>query len=129
MGAMMNKVTIGKLNAIAVYLAWANLAFFVLFILAAFIIAIAEVKIPSGIDGIFIVYSLAAFIGFALIHMILSFFVRCPHCHKCLTIQGYGNKSTSPNGIMDGWSHVAIKWFSGTVNCIHCGSEVNTNSL
>jgi hypothetical protein len=67
------------------------------------------------------------FFSFAVLHFILAFFVRCPNCGKCLTIQGL--QAVHPASIHKSWSSVVFHWFSGRVGCIHCGSTVSTNDL
>ena len=73
-----------------------------------------------------LIYIFGAFFGAVVVHIVLAFFNRCPHCNKCLTIQGF--KSPHPASSGD-WSKVVWHWFSGSIVCIHCGNRVNTNGL
>jgi hypothetical protein len=105
---------LAKLNALAVCAAWACLALFC--------VALAYGKITKPPDGgiLPLVVLLSATVVLAVAHVALSFFVRCPHCNRPLTAQGlvtpkYGN-----------WSGAVIKWFKGSVVCMHCGGRVGT---
>jgi hypothetical protein len=71
-------------------------------------------------------YVFGEFLFFVLVHIVMAYFVRCPHCQKCLTVQGFGEPHPSSGG---SWSKVVLNWFSGSVICIHCGNSVNTNGL
>ena len=71
-------------------------------------------------------YCFGLFIFSALMHAILAYFVRCPHCNKCLTVQGFKKPHSASFG---DWSKVVWHWFSGTVVCIHCDNRVDTNAL
>jgi glucan phosphoethanolaminetransferase (alkaline phosphatase superfamily) len=109
---------LGKANAISVYVAWALLALFIVFFL--FIFAGFNLN-KEIIKYLFFVFLLSAFC-----HIIFAFFVRCPSCNKCITVQGF----KTPHSDSDGsWSNTVAKWFSGSVVCIHCGQKVNTNDL
>jgi len=119
----MSKVIIGKLNAISVYIAWTCLGIggLLLPITGILFKEIFPVAITFFIFGIAIIP----------IHILLSFFVRCPHCGKCLTIQVLRAKNGKANQdkILNGWATVVINWFSGNINCIHCSKVVDTNNL
>jgi len=119
----MNKVSIGKVNAISLYLCW----FFLLMLvigLGAITFDVRNVVVAylvmSGFCGVFL---------FGAIHFLFALFVRCPSCNKLLTGQGLSKPVDMPNGDANNWSTVAVKWFTGTVFCIHCGAKVNTNTL
>ncbi len=119
----MNKVTIGKINALSIYLTWFLL---VLGMLIQFLsLYISNSIWPFSFTPILI------FLFPGAVHAVLAFFVRCPHCSKCLTVEGF--KKPHPKSrmvyIINGWGAVALQWFSGNVVCIHCGKEVNTNAL
>ncbi len=109
---------IGKINVISVYFSW--------FFLALTIIVFAFAMLNFHVSEIAIVVCFSVFILFAFVHLILACFVRCPHCNKCITIQGFNE----PHPMSDGsWSKTVIKWFSGYVRCIHCGNGVKTNCI
>ena len=109
---------LGKLNAITVYIAWIAMAGLVSLGLLTYL------DISLGKNFYNILFNI--FIGSAVLHIILTFFVRCPHCNKCITTQGF----KAPHPDSDGnWANVVAKWFSGSVVCIHCGQQVNTNDL
>lgn len=109
---------LGKINALCVYIAWAAIIGFILNALYGYLIA----PTSNLIFNVIIVTLLVS----AALHMVFAFFVRCPHCNKCITAQGF--KSPHPNSEGD-WSRVVAKWFTGSVVCIHCGQEVSTNDL
>ncbi|MAC13247.1 MAG: hypothetical protein CL539_01040 [Alcanivorax sp.] len=115
---MLKFLTIGKLNAISVYCAW------VMLLACGLYIAFTMVA-ESGDDGV-LVRLFYGFLVFAAVHVVLAFFVRCPHCGRCLTIQTF--KRPHPDSIGN-WASVVAKWFSGSIVCIHCGNRVNTNNL
>jgi|TARA_R110000823_G_scaffold311260_1_gene436636 hypothetical protein len=119
----LNKVTVGKVNAVVVYIAWFCLASIV--VLMAVTYFNAEVGLPLFMGGVFVLILLA------IIHGILAYFVRCPHCKKCLTVQGFQkpHPNSRVSGKKDAWVVVITQWFSGSVVCIHCGAEVDTNAL
>ena len=73
-----------------------------------------------------LVYLFGLFLFTVLIHIVLAFFNRCPHCNKCLTIQGFEKPHPASRG---GWDKVIWRWFSGSIVCIHCGRRVVTNGL
>ena len=99
-------------------LSWLSFTVFIVSLCTAF----AELHNKESI----IIISLILFGFFSTIHLVLAYFVRCPHCNKCLTIQG--GKKAHPNS--DGsWSATTIKWFSGFVRCIHCGNGVHTHGI
>lgn len=105
---------LGKVNALAVFAAWACLAFF--------IIELAYLKLTATPDRSILPLALvfSAFIVLAIVHMSLSFFVRCPHCNSQLTAQGFGRPKYGD------WSGTVVRWFTGSIVCIHCGSQVHT---
>lgn len=104
---------LGKINALAVLAAWACLAFF--------IGALAYLKLTAPDSSISpLVLLFAAFLVLVITHITLSFFVRCPHCNGRLTAQGF----TKPR--YGDWSGAVVRWFSGSIVCIHCGSHVRT---
>ncbi len=109
---------IGKLNAISVYFAW----LFLILLALTFASAMFELHINSEAIG----YLFTLFIISALAHFILAYFVRCPHCNKCITIQALNPPHPKSDG---SWSKTIIKWFTGNVRCIHCGNNVKTNSI
>ncbi len=113
----MNKVFVGKLNVVTVYIAWIG---FVLFLPLLFLSTI------YSLNNFIALSPLAVGLLFGFFHFILAFFVRCPHCSKCLTIQGF--KPPHPKSDGD-WSKVIVKWFSGSVVCIYCGKTVDTNGI
>ena len=109
---------LGKINAISVYFSW--------FFLASTIISFASAMFNFHDSENAIIVCFSVFVCFAFIHLVLAYFVRCPHCNKCITIQGI-NK---PHPMSDGsWSKTVTKWFSGYVRCIHCGNGVKTNGI
>jgi len=119
----MNKSIIGKVNAVAIYISWLFLAIlsvglgFLMFNIQTDEVAVLLI---SGFGGLML---------FSFIHLILSLFVRCPSCNKCLTAQGFRTPKNDPDGRPNNWAYVAVRWFSGAVFCIHCDAKVNTNSL
>ena len=119
----MNKVSVGKINAVVVYVAWACLATTVALMVVTFF--------NAGIGLPLFMGSIALLVLFACLHGVLAYFVRCPHCNKCLTIQGFQkpHPNSRVSGNKDAWVVVVMQWFSGNVVCIHCGNEVNTNAL
>jgi hypothetical protein len=115
----LNKTLIGRLDALSVYITW--------FLLATFLIRLSYEQFWGDAQtGIYSLKLFFAFICFAFIHVIFAYFNRCPNCYKMLTAQGF--KAPHPNSSGD-WSKVVWKWFSGSIVCIHCGKEVNTNDL
>jgi hypothetical protein len=116
---ILSRTLVGRMDAISVYIAWFLLAFF--FVRLAF-----EQFFGTSQTQLYSLSIFMLFISFAVIHVILAFFNRCPHCSKMLTAQGF--KSPHPNSSGD-WSKVVLNWFSGSVVCIHCGRVVNTNDL
>ena len=119
----MNKVVIGKVNAVVVYIAWFCLALIVAMMAVTYFNA--EVGLP-----LFMI-SIAVLLLLAVVHGGLAYFVRCPHCSKCLTVQGFQkpHPNSRVSGKKDAWVVVVLQWFSGSVVCIHCGNEVDTNAL
>ena len=119
-----NRVFLGKVNAICVFAVWA------LFVLLAilFLSGISGlVKIENDILG----FVFKTLVIFAIGHIVIGYFIRCPHCNKCLTIQGFGpvHEKSERRFSFGGWAVVVIRWFTGKVTCIYCGEEVNTNAL
>ena len=105
----------GKLNAILVYLAWLTLAASLFTLFAAFLDLHDNERAFFYLFGVFIFFSVA--------HAILSYFVRCPNCNRCITVQGFDQPHPDSDG---SWQKTVLKWFSGRVRCIHCGRSVNT---
>ncbi len=117
----MNRIVIGKINAIAIYITWTFLAVLVIGIVGIILKFERLVPlIPVGFGGLII---------FGLLHVMLSFYVRCPVCNKMLTFQGTKKPVHAPNSNLDGWAYTALMWFTGNVTCIHCGSSVYTDRL
>jgi len=114
------KTLIGRLDVLSVFIAW--------FLLITFFLALGYGKFfsPPEASASYLVYIFGAFAGAVAVHIALAFFNRCPHCNKCLTVQGF--KSPHPASSGD-WSKVVWHWFSGSIVCIHCGNRVNTNGL
>jgi hypothetical protein len=106
---------LGKLNAVAVFLAWGCLGSFLL--LAGYAKLAAEPNRPAVIA---LGAVAAAFVPRAIVHLVLCSWVRCPHCGKLLTAQGFSKPRYGE------WSTPVINWFSGAVKCIHCGRKVAT---
>lgn len=117
----MDKVKLGKLNVISIYIAWV--------FLALLITSLILLIISQGLGLLLFTISLGGLLACAIIHGILGYLVRCPNFNKCLTVQGFGKNFHYGNRFLVGWSYVAVRWFSGSVQCIHCGVEVNTNKL
>jgi hypothetical protein len=115
----MSKTVVGKLDAISVFMCWFLLGLFFTRLVYEQFFSNAEIVLFSW-------YIFAVFIVFLIFHVILAFFNRCPNCSKMLTAQGF--KKPHPNSSGD-WSNVVWHWFSGSIVCIHCGKEVNTNDL
>lgn len=115
----MESSLVGKLNAVATYIAWLFLAG----MCASFALGYFDVKFEM--KSYVIIFG--GFFCFGLLHLVLAFWVRCPNCNKCLTIQGL--KPTHPESIHKTWSSVVFYWFTGRVGCIHCGKAVSTNDL
>lgn len=105
---------LGKVNALAVLAAWVCFAFSV--------VAFVYLKLTAPPDtSIFpLVLTFAAFAMLGVAHLTLSAFVRCPHCDNRLTSQDFAKP---PFG---DWSGVIVRWFTGSIVCIHCGGCVRT---
>jgi|GEM_PF-697763 len=119
----MNRSSIGKINAISIYISW--------IFLAVLVVGLGFIMFGVRTDGLAVIL-ISGFSGlllFSVIHFILSFFVRCPSCNKCLTAQGFSTPSNDSSGRPNSWSYVAIRWFSGNVYCIHCNAKVDINAL
>lgn len=116
----MNKSTLGKLDVVSVIISWA--------LLFSFICSLIYFKVfsESGSNASVMLYIFGAFFITVLTHIVLAYFNRCPHCNKCLTIQGLKEPHTASSG---SWDKVVWHWFSGSVVCIHCGKKVATNGL
>ncbi len=95
------------------------------FSLAVLVIGIIPIVLKLGSVAIIFPIGFVGVVLFGASHAALAYFVRCPECNKCLTVQGF----KSPVGVNNSWSYVAAKWFTGSISCIHCGSKVNTNAL
>ena len=106
---------IGKLNAVTVFATWGCLVS--ILVLLVYVMVVGE---PDNI-AVVLVALFGSFFAFAAAHLVLAFLVRCPDCNKMLTAQGF----TKPE--FGDWSTVVIKWFTGSVVCIHCGARVKTN--
>ena len=116
----MFKTLMGKLDVLSVFIAWS--------LLIAFFLAFGYGKFfsPPEASASHLVFIFGAFVGAVAVHIVLAFFNRCPHCNKCLTVQGF----VAPHPASSGdWSKVVWLWFSGSIVCIHCGNRVNTNGL
>ncbi len=104
---------LGKLNAAVVLAAWACL-------LSAFAwLAYAKATAADGSALPFIVL-FGLFAALALVHFVLARWIRCPHCNEKITAQDFSRAAWSD------WSGLVVKWFSGSVVCIHCGKRVST---
>ena len=115
----LSKVLIGRLNAISVYFAWAG-------VLSIFVLLSINWWTETELANTHFMATFVVFLFFGLVHIVLAFQVRCPHCGKGLTIQGF--KEPHPNSDGD-WATTIFKWFGGKVRCIHCGNAVDTNDL
>jgi hypothetical protein len=115
-----SKTTIGKLDVVSVFIAWGLL--FLFFSTLVYVKIFADPNSSAAI----LIYLFGAFFITALIHLILSYFNRCPHCSKCLIIQGFKPPHPASTG---SWDKVVWHWFSGSIVCIHCGQKVDTNGL
>ncbi|HVF15659.1 MAG TPA: hypothetical protein VNA21_02075 [Steroidobacteraceae bacterium] len=113
--ATLSNPLLGKVNALAVLAAWACLAFFV----AALTYVKVAVEQDSSITSLILLF--ATFLVLVVTHITLSFFVRCPHCNGRLTAQGFAKPRYGD------WSGAVVRWFSGSIVCIHCGNRVYTN--
>ena len=114
----MNRVLIGRINALSVFLAW--------LLLPSSLLLLGYHKYfgnPETSATPFI-YLFGAFCISVLQHLFLAYFVRCPNCRKCITARGFSQLNPAGD-----WSKVVWNWFSGSVVCIHCGNRVNTNAL
>jgi hypothetical protein len=111
---------ISKLDIISVFIAWA--------LLIIFFAALGYGKIFSEPDASasHLIYIFGAFFVSVVLHIALAFFNRCPHCNKCLTVQGFKSPHPASSG---SWDKVVWRWFSGSIVCIHCGQRVVTNGL
>ena len=114
------KSIIGKLDVLSVFAAWT--------LLIVFFVSLAYGKMFSepNASASHLVYLFGAFFCTVLIHIVLAFFNRCPHCDKCLTVQGFKKPHPASSG---SWDKVVWRWFSCSIVCIHCGQRVATNGL
>ena len=114
------KSIIGKLDVLSVFTAWVLLVVFFL------LLAYEKMFSAPEASASHLVYLFIAFIGAVLVHVVLAFFNRCPHCNKCLTVQGFKEPHPASSG---SWDKVVLHWFSGSIVCIHCGQKVATDGL
>ena len=114
---MLKSPVLGWLNVMAVLAAWVCLALFV--------IGLVYFKLVSAPDSSILplIILFGAFVAFVVLHVTLSFRVRCPNCNKPLTAQGFARPKHGD------WSSVVTKWVTGSVVCIHCGAHVNTKGI
>jgi hypothetical protein len=78
----------------------------------------------------FLTFALPAFLGAALLHLVLAFMHKCPVCRKHPTVQGF--KPVHPNAVrqskLAGWAGVVARVLAGgPFVCIHCGTEFTLN--
>jgi hypothetical protein len=111
---------VGKVNALSVFAAWTFLVGFFVYL------AYEKLLLPQDASALPLVWLFGLFVGASILHMVAANFVRCPSCRKCLTVQGFGAPHPSTSG---SWAKVAFFWFSGRVQCIHCGATVDTKNL
>ncbi len=93
----MNRSIIGNINAISIYIAW--------IFLAVLLVGLAFIMFNVKTDGVavLLISGFSGLLIFSVIHFILSFFVRCPNCSKCLTVQGFSTpKKTQMVGLIVG---------------------------
>jgi len=105
---------LGKLNALSVLAAWVCLALLIAWLVYSQVAAAADDSIVP------FVLLVGALILLTIIHIALSNLVRCPHCSSQLTTQGFSRPQFGD------WSSAVIRWFSGSIVCIHCGKKVTT---
>jgi hypothetical protein len=113
--ARLKRPLVGKLNALAVFGAWLCL------LLLVVLLVYLKVASEPIIAGSLLVLVLGSFLALTGLHVALSFLVRCPHCNGHLTSQGFATPKAGE------WSGPIVKWFTGSVICIHCGNRVNTS--
>jgi hypothetical protein len=111
---------ISKFDVLSVFIAWT--------LLIVFFVSLGYGEIFSEPDSSasHLIYIFSAFLVFVVLHIVLAFFNRCPHCNKCLTVQGFKEPHPSSSG---SWDKEVWRWFSGSIACIHCGQRVVTNGL
>ena len=97
---------LGKINAIATYIAWLFLGAMT----ASFVLGYFDVTYNMPVY--YVIFG--GFFFFAIVHFILAFWVRCPNCNKCLTIQSL--HEVHPASIHKSWSSVVFHWFSGSIS-------------
>lgn len=91
---------LGKVNALAVFATWGLMgALFAYFIYAKLVLP------PDGDASLFF-WLVGLFACAALVHAVLAYFVRCPNCQKCLTVQGFKEPHPATSG---GWQKVVTK--------------------
>ena len=104
---------LGKVNALTVFAAWACLALLVI------VFVYLKLTAPPDSSVFPLVVLASCLFVFIVVHIVIALYVRCPHCNKPLTVQGF-----SKPGYAD-WAAVTARWFSGSVVCIHCGGRVD----
>ena len=107
-----------KMNAWFVVAAWATFlvsaTFFVLGITGAYK------------NEILLINTFLIFVIFALGHLVLGIYLKCPNCGKRPTVQGFRaiHPSSKKKAGLDGWAVVVINIIGkGQFRCIHCGSD------
>jgi hypothetical protein len=111
---------VSKLDELSVFIAWT--------LLIVFFVSLGYGKVFSepNASASYLIYIFGAFSVSVVLHIVLAFFNRCPHCNKCLIVQGF----KTPHPVSSGsWDKVVWRWFSGSIVCIHCGQRVVTNGL
>ena len=118
---MKSKPRIGTVNAIFAFIGAGSLllSVFVLLPIAYFFEEYVN-------DWVFLSFMLNGIV-FSVLQFVLSFFVKCPECGKCITVLFF--KKPHPNSNVDSGIELVFKWFSGSVYCIHCGKEVDTSGI
>ena len=116
----MNKSILGKLDVVSVFIAWA--LYFISFAALFYSVAFAE----SDSSATILIYLFGAALIASITHLILSYYNRCPHCNRCLTVQGFQTPHPASNG---SWNRVVWHWFSRSIVCIHSGQSVDTSRL
>jgi hypothetical protein len=111
---MLKNPLLGRLNALAVFAAWACLTLFIVWLVYS------KLAAPPDSSILPLILLFALLVVLAIAHVALSFFIRCPHCNRQLTAQGFSRPQFGD------WSGAVAKWFTGSVVCIHCGSRVST---
>jgi hypothetical protein len=114
---MQNSI-ISKLDVLSVFITW------VLLLVFFGVLAYGKIFSEQESSANHLIYIFATFLVFGGCHVVLALFNRCPHCNKCLTIQGVKPPHAASTG---SWNKVVWRWFSGTIVCIHCGQKVLTS--